>query len=197
VRHLRYGPGGPYAEKKAYDPAGASARPAFGVTRHPDPARHGRQSRCEQSAAGMYGVFFQPRRAVPATLDGVGATWTSQCSNHWGEWMGCPPNFTSYAARRLLAPARATPTIVPDDRFKAATARRYFLSIQKQREFERCCDAVLLNSALKTMRDFRFDRPPPRAANRSAMQCGDLEDISDIMRRQAPCNGFSGRARER
>src|SRR6185369_1923529 len=84
-----------------------------------------------------------------------------------GEWMGFPGYFTAYGGEAPPRTGASHATIVPYGPFKAGDGGTVFLSIQNEREFERFCDVVLLNSNLKN--DSRFSTGPARAQNRTAM----------------------------
>jgi itaconate CoA-transferase len=99
--------------------------------------------------------------------EGVGATLDITMFESLGEWMGFPAYFTAYGGEQPPRTGAHHATIVPYGPFKAGDGRTVFLSIQNEREFERFCDVVLLNSALKT--DSRFSGGPARSGNREAM----------------------------
>jgi itaconate CoA-transferase len=161
-----YGPGGPYAQKRAYDLLVQCEAGLLSVTGSPQqPAKAGIS--VADIAAGMYALSSILAALVRRTRDGVGATLDITMFESLGEWMGFPAYFTAYGGE---APARSGAhhaTIVPYGPFEAGDGGTVFLSIQNEREFERFCDAVLLNPDLKA--DPRFSRGPARSAHRDAM----------------------------
>ena len=80
-------------------------------------------------------------------------------------------------------------TIVPYGPFKAGDGGTVFLSIQNEREFERFCDVVLWNPALKN--DPRFSTGPARAQNRDAMHAEIDKVFSQADGGEDPANGSS------
>ena len=161
-----YGDGGPYSKKRAYDLLVQCEAGLLSVTGSPQqPAKAGIS--VADIAAGMYALSSILAALVRRTRDGVGATLDITMFESLGEWMGFPAYFTAYGGE---APARSGAhhaTIVPYGPFQAGDGGTVFLSIQNEREFERFCDAVLLNSKLKT--DSRFSSGPARVQNRDAM----------------------------
>jgi len=161
-----YGPGGPYAEKRAYDLLVQCETGLLSVTGTPEqPSKAGIS--VADIAAGMYAMTSILAALYRRQADGVGATLDITMFESLGEWMGFPGYFTAYGGE---APARSGAhhaTIVPYGPFKAGDGGTVFLSIQNEREFERFCDVVLMNSNLKS--DPRFSSGPARAANREAM----------------------------
>jgi itaconate CoA-transferase len=161
-----YGPGGPYAEKKAYDLLVQCEAGLLAVTGMPDqPAKAGIS--VADIAAGMYAFSSILAALYRRTRDGVGATLDITMFESLGEWMGFPAYFTAYGGEAPPRTGASHATIVPYGPFKAGDGKTVFLSIQNEREFERFCDAVLLNSALKI--DSRFSTGPARARHRNAM----------------------------
>ena len=69
--------------------------------------------------------------------------------------------------QRAAASGAYHATIVPYGPFKAGDGGTVFLSVQNEREFERFCDVVLKQPALKT--DARFSSGPARLKNGPAM----------------------------
>ncbi|HLX79754.1 MAG TPA: CaiB/BaiF CoA-transferase family protein [Burkholderiales bacterium] len=168
-----YGPAGPYADKKAYDLLVQCEAGLLSVTGTPEqPAKAGIP--VADIAAGMYAFSAILAALFRRQRDGAGATLDITMFESLGEWMGFPAYFTAYGGQ---APARSGAhhaTIVPYGPFRAGDGGTVFLSIQNEREFERFCDVVLLNPALKT--DARFSSGPARAANRDATQA-EVEKI--------------------
>src|SRR5258706_4279718 len=69
--------------------------------------------------------------------------------------------------RSTLFPYTTLFRSVPYGPFDTGGGGNVFLSVQNEREFERFCDLVLQNPALKS--DPKFSSSPARAANRAAM----------------------------
>ncbi|MSQ62227.1 MAG: CoA transferase [Betaproteobacteria bacterium] len=161
-----YGPAGPYADKKAYDLLVQCEAGLLSVTGTPEqPAKAGIP--VADIAAGMYALSSILAALYRRQAEGVGATLDITMFESLGEWMGFPAYFTAYGG---AAPPRSGPhhaTIVPYGPFKAGDGKTVFLSIQNEREFERFCDVVLLNSGLKS--NPKFSSGPVRAAYRDAM----------------------------
>jgi crotonobetainyl-CoA:carnitine CoA-transferase CaiB-like acyl-CoA transferase len=161
-----YGPGGPYADKKAYDLLVQCEAGLLSVTGTPDqPAKAGIS--VADIAAGMYAMSSILAALYRRQAEGVGATLDITMFESLGEWMGFPGYFTAYGGEAPPRTGASHATIVPYGPFKAGDGKTVFLSIQNEREFERFCDVVLLNSKLKT--DSRFSSGPARARNRDAM----------------------------
>jgi len=161
-----YGPGGPYAEKKAYDLLVQCEAGLLSVTGTAEqPAKAGIS--VADIAAGMYAFSSILAALYRRSRDGVGATLDITMFESLGEWMGFPGYFTAYGGEAPPRTGAHHATIVPYGPFKAGDGGTVFLSIQNEREFERFCDVVLLNSNLK--KDLKFSTGPARARNRNAM----------------------------
>jgi itaconate CoA-transferase len=161
-----YGPGGPYAAKKAYDLLVQCEAGLLSVTGMPDqPAKAGIS--VADIAAGMYAFSSILAALLRRQRDGVGATLDITMFEALGEWMGFPAYFTAYGGEAPRRSGAHHATIVPYGPFRTGRGGNVFLAIQNEREFERFCDLVLLNPALRT--DPRFSTGPARAQNRNAM----------------------------
>jgi itaconate CoA-transferase len=161
-----YGPAGPYADKKAYDLLVQCEAGLLSVTGTPqEPAKAGVP--VADIAAGMYALSSILAALYRRQAEGVGATLDITMFESLGEWMGFPAYFTAYGGAAPPRSGAHHATIAPYGPFKAGDGGTVFLSIQNEREFERFCDMVLLNSALKT--DPRYATGPARARNRKAM----------------------------
>ncbi len=151
-----YGPAGPYAEKKAYDLL----------------------VQCEAGLLSVTGTPDHPAKAgIPVAdrqQEGVGATLDITMLESLGEWMGFPAYFTAYGGTPPLRSGAHHATVVPYGPFRAGDGGTVFLAIQNEREFERFCAGVLLNSGLPT--DARFSSGPARAQNREAMHA-EIEKV--------------------
>ena len=168
-----YGAAGPYADKKAYDLLVQCEAGLLSVTGTPEqPAKAGIP--VADIAAGMYAFSSILAALYRRQRDGAGATLDITMFESLGEWMGFPANFTAYGGEAPPRSGAHHATIVPYGPFKAGDGGTVFLSIQNQREFERFCDGVLLNPALKT--DSRFSNGPARSKNRDAMHA-EIEKI--------------------
>jgi itaconate CoA-transferase len=161
-----YGPAGPYADKKAYDLLVQCEAGLLSVTGSPEqPAKAGIP--VADIAAGMYAFSSILAALYRRQAEGAGATLDITMFESLGEWMGFPAYFTAYGGEAPPRSGAHHATIVPYGPFKAGDGGTVFLSIQNEREFERFCEMVLLNSALKN--DPRFSTGPARAKNRNAM----------------------------
>jgi itaconate CoA-transferase len=161
-----YGAGGPYAEKRAYDLLVQCESGLLSVTGTPEqPAKAGIS--VADIAAGMYAMSSILAALYRRQAEGVGATLDITMFESLGEWMGFPAYFTAYGGEQPPRTGAHHATIVPYGPFKAGDGRTVFLSIQNEREFERFCDVVLLNSSLRA--DPRFSDGPARSSNREAM----------------------------
>jgi itaconate CoA-transferase len=168
-----YGPGGPYADKKAYDLLVQCEAGLLSVTGTPgQPAKAGIS--VADIAAGMYALSSILAALYRRQAQGAGATLDITMFESLGEWMNFPAYFTAYGGEAPPRTGAHHATIVPYGPFNAGDGGTVFLSIQNEREFERFCDVVLLNSALKT--DSRFSSGPARAENRDAMHA-EIEKI--------------------
>jgi crotonobetainyl-CoA:carnitine CoA-transferase CaiB-like acyl-CoA transferase len=174
VRHPRlvwcgisgYGPGGPYAEKKAYDLLVQCETGLLSVTgTREQPAKSGIS--VADIAAGMYAFSSILAALYRRQATGEGATIDIAMFESLGEWMNFPAYFTAYGG---AAPARSGAhhaTIAPYGPFKAGDGGTVFLAIQNEREFERFCEGVLANNSLAA--DSRFSTGPARMTNRNAL----------------------------
>ncbi len=168
-----YGPSGPYADKKAYDLLVQCEAGLLSVTGTPEqPAKAGIP--VADIAAGMYALSSILAALYRRQSEGAGATLDITMFESLGEWMGFPAYFTAYGGAAPPRSGAHHATIVPYGPFKAGDGGTVFLSIQNEREFERFCDGVLLNAALKT--DARFSNGPARLLNRDAMHA-EIEKI--------------------
>jgi len=168
-----YGPAGPYAEKKAYDLLVQCEAGVLSITGTPDaPSKAGIP--VADIAAGMYAFSAILAALYRRSRDGKGATLDITMFEALGEWMGFPAYFTAYGGEPPPRSGAHHATIVPYGPFRTADGGSVFLSVQNEREFERFCDAVLSNPALK--KDPRFSNGPARARNREAMHA-EIEKI--------------------
>ena len=161
-----YGPAGPYADKKAYDLLVQCEAGLLSVTGTPEQSAKAGIPVAD-IAAGMYALSSILAALYRRQAEGVGATLDITMFESLGEWMGFPANFSAYGGEAPPRSGAHHATIVPYGPFKAGDGSTVFLSIQNEREFERFCDAVLLNSGLKS--NSKFSSGPVRAANRNAM----------------------------
>ena len=161
-----YGPAGPYADKKAYDLLVQCEAGLLSVTGTPEQSAKAGIPVAD-IAAGMYALSSILAALYRRQAEGVGATLDITMFESLGEWMGFPAYFTAYGGAAPPRSGAHHATIVPYGPFKAGDGGTVFLSIQNEREFERFCDAVLLNSGLKS--NSKFSSGPVRAANRNAM----------------------------
>src|SRR5207344_882271 len=161
-----YGPGGPYADKKAYDLLVQCEAGLLAVTGSPEqPAKAGIS--VADIAAGMYAFSSILAALYRRQSEGVGATLDITMFESLGEWMGFPGYFTAYGGEAPPRTGASHATIVPYGPFKAGDGGTVFLSVQNEREFERFCDLVLKEPSLKT--DVRFASGPARLKNGPAM----------------------------
>jgi len=168
-----YGPGGPYAEKKAYDLLVQCEAGLLAVTGTPDqPAKAGIS--VADIAAGMYAFSSILAALYRRSRDGVGATLDITMFESLGEWMGFPAYFTAYGGEAPPRTGASHATIAPYGPFQAGDGKTVFLSIQNEREFERFCEVVLEKKDL--LSDARFSSGPARAGNRDAMHA-EIEKI--------------------
>ena len=156
-----YGPAGPYAEKKAYDLLVQCEAGLLSITGTPDaPSKAGIP--VADIAAGMYAFSSILAALFRRSRDGEGATLDITMFESLGEWMGFPAYFTASGGEPPPRSGAHHATIAPYGPFGTGDGGSVFLSVQNEREFERFCDAVLSNPALKT--DARFSRRRVNAA---------------------------------
>ncbi|HTP63448.1 MAG TPA: CaiB/BaiF CoA-transferase family protein [Burkholderiales bacterium] len=161
-----YGPGGPYAEKKAYDLLVQCETGLLSVTGTPEqPAKAGIS--VADIAAGMYAMSSILAALYRRQATGAGATLDITMFESLGEWMGFPGYFTAYGGEAPPRTGASHATIVPYGPFKAGDGGTVFLSIQNEREFERFCAVVLERKELAL--DARFSTGPSRMERRNAM----------------------------
>jgi itaconate CoA-transferase len=168
-----YGPAGPYASKKAYDLLVQCEAGLLSVTGMPEaPAKAGIP--VADIASGMYAFSSILAALLRRERSGEGATLDITMLESLGEWMGFPAYFTAYGGSPPPRSGAHHATIVPYGPFRTGDGGTVFLSVQNEREFERFCDAVLLNSSLR--KDARFSTGPARAGNRAAMH-SEIEKV--------------------
>ena len=168
-----YGPAGPYANKKAYDLLVQCEAGLLSVTGMPEaPAKAGIP--VADIASGMYAFSSILAALLRRERSGEGATLDITMLESLGEWMGFPAYFTAYGGEPPARSGAHHATIAPYGPFKTREDGAVFLSVQNEREFERFCDAVLSNPALK--KDPRFSNGPARARNRDAMHA-EIEKV--------------------
>lgn len=173
-----YGPGGPYAEKKAYDLLVQCEAGLPSVTGTPaEPAKAGIP--VADIAAGMYALSSILAALLRREREGAGATLDITMFEALGEWMGFPAYFTAYGGEPPPRSGAFHATIVPYGPFQAGDGGTVFLSIQNEREFGRFCDAVLFNPRLKD--DPKFATGPARARNRDAMHA-EIDKVFSSLR---------------
>ena len=161
-----YGPGGPYAHKRAYDLLVQCEAGLLSVTGTPDePAKAGIS--VADIAAGMYAMSSIIAALYRRQVTGAGATLDITMFEALGEWMSFPGYFTAYGGEAPPRTGAHHATIAPYGPFRAGDGGTVFLSIQNEREFERFCDVVLGKPALKS--DARFSNGPTRAKHRDAL----------------------------
>ena len=161
-----YGPAGPYAGKKAYDLLVQCEAALLSVTgTRETPAKAGIP--VADIAAGMYAYSSILAALLRRERNGEGATLDITMFEALGEWMGFPAYFSAYGGSPPPRSGAHHATIVPYGPFAAGDGATVFLSVQNEREFERFCDLVLRNAALKG--DKRFCNATARLQNREAM----------------------------
>jgi itaconate CoA-transferase len=173
-----YGPGGPYAQKRAYDLLVQCESGLLSVTGTPEqPAKAGIS--VADIAAGMYAMSSILAALFRRQTQGEGATLDITMFEALGEWMGFPAYFTAYGGEAPPRTGAHHATIVPYGPFKAGDGGTVFLSIQNEREFQRFCGTVLGNQAIAG--DPRFSSGPARAKNREAMHA-EIERVFSKLR---------------
>ena len=161
-----YGPGGPYAEKKAYDLLVQCETGVLSVTGTPDaPSKAGIP--VADIAAGMYAFSSILAALIRRQRTGEGATLDITMFEALGEWMGFPAYFTAYGGSAPPRSGAHHATIAPYGPFRTGDGGSVFLSVQNEREFARFCEVVLGNRSLAT--DPRFASSPARLAHREAL----------------------------
>ena len=196
-----YGPGGPYAEKKAYDLLVQCETGLLSVTGTPEqPSKAGIS--VADIAAGMYALTSILAALYRRQATGAGATLDITMFESLGEWMGFPGYFTAYGGAAPVRSGAHHATIVPYGPFRAGDGGSVFLSIQNEREFGRFCDVVLGRKELAL--DARFSTGPARAENRNAMHDEiekvfsglDAKNILDRLERAGIANARLNSAQE-
>ncbi|TXS28973.1 CoA transferase [Streptomyces sp. ms191] len=137
-----YGPGGPYADKRAYDMLVQCEAGLVSVTGTPDqPVKSGVPA--ADIAAGMYAYTGVLAALVRRGTTGRGGPVEVSLLDALAEWMGHPLHHVMHGG---TAPARtglAHAVIAPYDAYPTADGDLVLLSVQNDREWRRLAERVL------------------------------------------------------
>ncbi|MFI8292583.1 CaiB/BaiF CoA transferase family protein [Streptomyces sp. NPDC085614] len=137
-----YGPGGPYADKRAYDMLVQCEAGLVSVTGTPDqPVKSGVPA--ADIAAGMYAYTGVLAALVRRGTTGRGGPVEVSLLDALAEWMGHPLHHVMHGG---TAPARtglAHAVIAPYDAYPTADGSLVLLSVQNDREWRRLAERVL------------------------------------------------------
>ncbi|MET9623160.1 CaiB/BaiF CoA-transferase family protein [Streptomyces sp. NPDC006464] len=137
-----YGPGGPYADKRAYDMLVQCEAGLVSVTGTPDqPVKSGVPA--ADIAAGMYAYTGVLAALVRRGTTGRGGPLEVSLLDALAEWMGHPLHHVMHGG---TAPARtglAHAVIAPYDAYPTADGSLVLLSVQNDREWRRLAERVL------------------------------------------------------
>jgi crotonobetainyl-CoA:carnitine CoA-transferase CaiB-like acyl-CoA transferase len=161
-----YAPGGPLAEKKAYDALVQAETGVMSLTGTPGaPAKVGVS--IADIAAGSYA--FSGVLAAVRHRDVTGEALPVHVSlfDALTEWMAHPLYYTLYGGNAPEPMGTSHPAIAPYGTFTAADGTSLLIAVQNEREWARLCADVL--DAAPLAADGRFRSNPDRVANRSAL----------------------------
>jgi itaconate CoA-transferase len=161
-----YGPGGPYAHKKAYDLLIQCEAGLLSVTGAGDePAKAGIS--VADIAAGMYTYSGVLTALYERERTGLGTSFEVSMLEALGEWMNQPFYYSVYGGQPPVRTGARHASISPYGPYTVAGGGQVFLGLQNDREWAVLCDQVLRQPGLAT--DPRFATNPGRVANNDAL----------------------------
>lgn len=161
-----YGPGGPYATKKAYDLLVQCEAGLLSVTGSGDePAKAGIS--VADIAAGMYTYSGILTALYERERTGLGTSFEVSMLEALGEWMSQPFYFSVYGGQPPRRTGARHASISPYGPYTVAGGGQVFIGLQNDREWAVLCDQVLHQPGLAT--DPRFATNPDRVANDAAL----------------------------
>ena len=161
-----YGPGGPYAGKKAYDLLVQCEAGLLSVTGSGDePAKAGIS--VADIAAGMYAYSGILTALYERERTGLGTSLEVAMLEALGEWMSQPFYYSVYGGQPPKRTGARHASISPYGPYTVAGGGQVFLGLQNDREWAVLCDRVLRRPDL--ISDPRFAANTGRVANDEAL----------------------------
>ncbi|MET8995956.1 CaiB/BaiF CoA-transferase family protein [Amycolatopsis sp. NPDC004169] len=157
-----YGPGGPYAGKKAYDLLIQCEAGLVAATGTPEqPSKAGIS--IADIATGMYAYSGILTALLRRATTGVGATVEVAMLDALGEWMVQPAYNAVYGGAETRRTGAKHASIAPYGPYRTGDGNQVFLAVQSDREWVRLCREVLRRPELAD--DPRLARNPERVAH--------------------------------
>jgi itaconate CoA-transferase len=161
-----YGPGGPYAGKKAYDLLIQCEAGLLSVTgAGGEPAKAGIS--VADIAAGMYAYSGILTALYERERTGLGTSFEVAMLEALGEWMSQPFYYSVYGGQPPKRTGARHASISPYGPYTVAGGGQVFLGLQNDREWAVLCDKVLRRPGLTS--DPRFATNSGRVANDEAL----------------------------
>lgn len=168
-----FNPRGPGAQRKAYDLLMQAESGLSSVTGTPDgPGRVGVS--LVDLATGMFAYEAILQALIRRGRDGHGERLDVSLFDAVSEWMSVPYLFEKYGGGAPGRAGLAHPGICPYGVFSAADGRRFVLSIQNEREWQRLCQIGLPDNDL--FDDARCKDNPTRVEHRGFVD-GQLDAL--------------------
>ncbi|MEU8522557.1 CaiB/BaiF CoA-transferase family protein [Streptomyces sp. NBC_01216] len=137
-----YGPGGPYARKRAYDMLVQCEAGLVSVTGTEErPVKSGIPA--ADIAAGMYTYTGVLAALVRRGTTGRGGPVEVSLLDALAEWMGHPLHYSMHGGEPPARTGLAHAVIAPYDAYPTADGSRVLLSVQNDREWRRLAERVL------------------------------------------------------
>lgn len=161
-----YGPGGPYANRKAYDLLIQAEAGLLSITGTPDhPAKPG--IAIADISAGMYAFTNILAALIHRNNTGLGAHIDLSLLESLTEWMGFPLYYTYNGAPPPERSGVHHATVFPYGPFRTGDGFEVLFGLQNEREWSDFCSLVLRQPALAS--DPRFSSNALRSQNRTAL----------------------------
>ncbi|WP_181765181.1 CaiB/BaiF CoA transferase family protein [Streptomyces albidus (ex Kaewkla and Franco 2022)] len=161
-----YAPGGPLAEKKAYDALIQAEAGVMSLTGTPGaPAKVGVS--IADIAAGSHALSGVLAAIRHRDLTGEALPVRVSLFDALTEWMAHPLYYTLHGGSAPVPMGTSHPAIAPYGAFTAADEAALLIAVQNEREWVRLCADVLEAPGLAA--DERFRSNPDRVANRAAL----------------------------
>ena len=161
-----YGPGGPYAERKAYDLLIQSEAGLVSITgTDQTPVKAGIS--IADIAAGMYAYSGILTALYQRRVTGRGQALEVSMLEALGEWMGYPYLYARYGGAEPPRAGASHATIAPYGPVRTGSGETVVIGLQNDREWPVFCVRVLRDPRLRE--DARFADNTARVANRKAL----------------------------
>ncbi|MFF8276434.1 CaiB/BaiF CoA transferase family protein [Streptomyces lateritius] len=177
-----YGPGGPYAHKRAYDMLVQCEAGLVSVTGTEErPVKSGIPA--ADIAAGMYAYAGVLAALVRRGTTGRGGPVEVSLLDALAEWMGHPLHHVMHGGTAPARTALAHAVIAPYDAYPTADGSMVLLSVQNDREWRRLAEQVLARPELAD--DPAFATNTARVAGRSATDAVVAEALAPLTAAEA------------